>query len=167
MGFAQSKKQPRDLLPPPLEGASEETDCFGLPLRFCFLEDDETREARIGQTRTLIEEAAEAVIRQVGRLEARRLFRAALRAPKEGKRPNMKENALRLAAYDRARSRGASRERAALTAADEMATRPDDDPQSIAKHIRKLVRDREAYEARLKKFPPSVLDTADGQMSDL
>jgi hypothetical protein len=112
----------------------------------------------------------EAVVDQVGREGARRLFLRALRAPPKGKPVDSKEDALLLAAYDRVIARGVSAQEAALEAAeerweerviaDEKGT-ADLDVQAIASQIRRLVRGRAAREAAWAKWreenPPTLL----------
>jgi hypothetical protein len=151
------------LLPPHLhQPPLEERDRFGLPTRSSFLsEDDRQFSERMAATNILVREAAEAVMRQVGRKEAKRLFAVALGAPRKGKQSDAKWNEALLAAYDRAIARGVPTTRVARAAAEEMATGKDDDVESCARHIRQLVKERAyraAREAALyKKLGPSFL----------
>ena len=106
--------------------------------------------ARFAATDSFVREAAEAVMRQVGRKEALRRYRRALSVPPRGKQQNAKWNELLLAAYDRAVAAGVPRRNAAHVAAKEMATGKDDDVESCAKHIRQLRDRRESEEKALR-----------------
>ena len=65
-------------------GYGRERPKFGLRSNFILLEDSEQMKARWADTERFVVEAAEAVIRQVGRKTAQQLFRIALREPKKG-----------------------------------------------------------------------------------
>jgi hypothetical protein len=129
-------------------------DRFGLRINFLLLEEIEQMKSRFADAEQFIMEAAAAAIHQVGRKRARHLFRLALREPKKGKQPNAEENCLRLAAYDRAIARGVPPHHAARVAAAEMATR--EDVESVAKHIRGLVRERAQRERKEKDLQHEV-----------
>jgi hypothetical protein len=116
-------------------------DRFGLPYRPPETEDGAARRERLMLFCKLVVDAAEAVTRQVGEDEARLLFKAAFQKPPRGKRADDKENAAILAAYDAALARGVPCKQAARVAAGEMIV-SEDDPESIAKHIRRLVKRR-------------------------
>jgi hypothetical protein len=163
MPFILPKRLTPNFPTPPLEPRTDEReDRFGLPLYFMFLEGDEKRRDRIARTKALIKDAAEAVIRQVGRREARRLFLGALATPPKGKQPNAEENALLLAAYDRIVTRGVPIRRAARVAAGEMVMRNKE--EGLATHIRRLVRQRALREAedleRRRTYSLSPLERA-------
>jgi hypothetical protein len=112
------------------------------------LEIETKHRARLEKTKEFVGDAAEAVIRQVGRREARRLFLHVLRLWK-GKQPDAKENGLLLAAYDRAIARGVPKRGAARVAAAEMVTGKED-VESIANQIRRLARERARRQAEEK-----------------
>jgi hypothetical protein len=144
--------------------AREERDRFGLPMHWSFIEDEQQFSERMAATKAFVSDAVEAVIRQVGRKAARQMFLKALRPTPPGRQPDEKENALLLATYDRQIALRVLPRHAARAAADEMATRPNDDVASIAKHIRTLVKDRtevarraEQEAAWLKKLSPLLL----------
>lgn len=131
--------------PPPPIGNPHERDRFGLPLYVHASEKGEERAKRIGKIEALVGDVVEAVIRQVGREEARSLFLRKLRAPSIGKQPDAEENAQLLATYDRVVAEGVSVRNAARVAAEKMVTRKkgeDEDVESIATRIRRLVRER-------------------------
>ena len=121
-------------------------DRFGLPYRPPDNEDEAARRERLAQVLNLVVEATEAVARQVGEREARRLFKLAFQKPPKGKRADDKENAALLRAYDAALARGVPHERAARVAAEDMSV-PKDDPELIAKQIRRLVKSRDEENA--------------------
>jgi hypothetical protein len=146
--------------------AREERDRFGLPLIWSFIDDDQQFNERIAATKAFVAEAVEAVIRQVGRKGARALFLKALRTPPPGRTPKKEANERQLAAYYRQIALGLPPDRAARAAAEELATRPNDDAESFAHQIRTLVRKHETAKQRaeqeaewLKKLsPPFLLD---------
>ncbi len=157
MSLFLGKRLAIDLPPPPID--PKETDRFGLPLWFTLLERVDAREVRIEKTHALVRDATEAVIRQIGRTEARRIFLRALRAPRKGKQPDAKENELLLAAYDRAIARGVPERHAARVAAAEMVT-GEEDVESLATQIRRLVKERarrQAEEKARSERPPTTL----------
>jgi hypothetical protein len=121
-------------------------DRFGLRYRPPESEDEATRQERLTQVRDLVVHAAEAVARQVGADEARLLFKLVFQKPPKGKRADNKENAALLAAYDAAVARGVSRTRAASVAAGEMIV-SEEDPEAIARQIRRLVKRRDKENA--------------------
>ena len=144
---------PGDKSPPPPIGNPHERDRFGLPLYVHAGEKGEERGERIGKIEALVGDVVEAVIRQVGREVARSLFRRKLRAPSIGRQPDAEENAQLLATYDRAVAGGVPVRNAARVAAEKMVTRKkgeDEDVESIATRIRRLVKERarEAVEER-------------------
>jgi hypothetical protein len=136
------------VLPPHLhQPPPEERDRFGLPMHWSFLAEDERQfDARVAATNILARDGVEAVMRQVGRKEAKRLFAAALRAPRKGKQRDAKWNEALVAAYDQSIAHGVPSTRAARDAAERMADGKDDCPESCARHIRQLVKER-AYRA--------------------
>jgi hypothetical protein len=81
------------------------------------------------------------VARQVGEGEARLLFKLAFQKPPKGRHADDNENAVLLAAYDTVVARGVPHKRAARVAAGEMSVLKDD-PEAIAKQIRRLVKSR-------------------------
>jgi hypothetical protein len=117
--FIRGDKSP----PPPPIGNPHERDRFGLPVYVHAGEKNEERCERIGKTEALVHDVVEAVIRQVGREEARRFFRRKLRAPSIGRQPDAEENRQLLATYDREVAGGVSVRNAALSAAGKMVTR--------------------------------------------
>jgi hypothetical protein len=119
-------------------------DRIGLPYRPPENEDEAARRERLNQVRDLVVDATQSVARQVGEREARLLFKLAFQKPPKGRRADDKENADLLAAYDTAIARGVPCKRAARAAADEMIVIvPEEDPESIAKRIRRLVKRRD------------------------
>ena len=142
-----------DKSPPPPIGKPHERDRFGLPLYVHAGEKAEERGKRIGKTEALVGDVVEAVIRQLGREVARSLFLHELRAPSIGRQPDADENAQLLATYDRVVAEGVPVRNAARVAAEKMVTRKkgeDEDVESIATRIRRLVKERvrEAVEER-------------------
>jgi hypothetical protein len=117
-------------------------DRFGLPYRPPENEDEAARRERLNQVRDVVIDATQSVARQVGEPEARLLFKLAFQKPPKGRRADDKENADLLAAFDAAVARGVHRKRAARAAAEEMIV-PEEDPESIAKQIRRLVKGRD------------------------
>jgi hypothetical protein len=116
-------------------------DRFGLPYRPPETEDEAARRERLNHVRDLIFDATASVARQVGADEARLLFKLAFQKPPRGRHAYDDENAVLLAAYDTAVAHGVPRKRAARVAADEMSVLKDD-PEAIAKQIRRLVESR-------------------------
>lgn len=167
MGFLHDKRSPFDFPPgmPAGQQAREECDRFGLPMHWSFLGDDERQFGeRMAATDALVRDAAEAVIRQVGRKRARQLFLKALRPPPPGPEPDEEENTALLAAHDRQIALGVPPDRAARFAAEEMKT-GEEDVESIASQIRRLVRKRAKAAGRaqaeadwLRKLSPSLLE---------
>jgi hypothetical protein len=152
-------------LPPAFGSPPEERDRFGLPMIWSLLDDDQQFNERITKTKVFVADAVEAVIRQVGREEARRMFLKVLKRPSPGSQPNKRENARRLEMYDRQIALRIQPRRAAGAAAEDLATGPNDDVESIAKHIRTLVKERakaarraEEEAQRLKKLSPLLID---------
>jgi hypothetical protein len=121
-------------------------DRFGLPHRPPETEDEAARRERLNHVRNLIVDATLSVARQVGDREARLLFKLAFQKPPKGRRADDKENAILLAAYDAALARGVPRKRAARVTADNMSV-PNDDPEAIAKRIRRLAKKRDRENA--------------------
>jgi hypothetical protein len=140
MGLFIPDKKPS--FPPP---RNEQRDRFGLPLDFTNPKGEQERQERLEQIRELVTDAVTAVIFHVGRAEARRLFLAALRPPPKGRKQDSEENSRLLAAYDRAIACGVRERNAALEAAKEMVTSKED-LESIAKQIRRVVKERSSRE---------------------
>ena len=151
MSVTPKGSKPPLALPPAKVPDMDARDRFGLRLNFILLEDSEQMRARWADTERFVVEAAEAVIRQVGRKTAQQLFRIALREPKKGKRSDAKENALLLEAFDRTKACGVPARNAARVAAKEMRRTLKEDVESLAAHIRRLVRDRARREMEEKE----------------
>jgi hypothetical protein len=164
MSFFQGKKA-GGFVPPPLIDPNEK-DRFGLPLWFSLLVSDETRKARMAATHAFVQEAVDAVMHQVGRKQARRLFSEALNEPPKGRQSDKQENEALLAAYDQEVESGTPRRNAASVAARKMAIK--DDVESVASRIRKLVKARNEQQAELwaryqevrEKVRPTLLELA-------
>lgn len=146
MGILHDKKSRFDFPPgtPMGQQEREERDQFGLLINWSFL--CETMQAfneRMAATEAFARDAADAVMRQVGRKGARALFLKALRTPPPGRTPKKEANERQLAAYYRQITFGLSPDRAARAAAEELATGPNDDAELFAHQIRMLVRKHE------------------------
>ena len=111
---------------------------FGLPYRLPENEDAAAQQERLSLVHDLIVEATAAVTRQLGEDEAKERFRLAFQKPPAGRPPDEIENAALLSAYDRMVERGVSPQRAARVAAGEMIV-GEEDPESIARRIRRIV----------------------------
>jgi hypothetical protein len=131
-------------------------DRFGLPYRPPENEGDAARRERLRQVRDLVAETTAAVTRQLGEDEARLWFKLAFQKLPEGRPLDEIENAALLSSYDALLERGASPKRAARVAAGEMIV-SDEDPESIAKQIRRLVKAREEENARVAEQSASDL----------
>lgn len=123
-----------------------ELDRFGFPLHATLLQAYDLRP----EVKALARDVAETLQRLLGPNEARREMLAALKQPKKGKCDNRGENALRLAAYDNEIGAGTDRRQAARRAAERVSKSNNTDVESIARHIRDLVKQRDEHEARKK-----------------
>ena len=143
-----------------------EKDRFGFPLHATLLEKYDLRP----ELEILGREVVETLTRLLGAAQARDVLMAALRQPARGKQANPEENAALLAAYDAEIAANTPKHRAARCAAAKMAVK-DEDPESIAKQIRHLVKHREKRRAReeksrsrleawCKRVGPSLLERA-------
>jgi hypothetical protein len=164
MGFLHDKRSPFDFPPgvPPGQQGRGERDQFGLLINSSFLcETMQEFNERMAATETFARDAADAVMRQVGRKGARALFLKALRPPPPGRQPDEKANARLLEAHDRQITFGVPARRAARAAAKQIDI---GDVDATAKHIRTLVKERaeaarraEAEAAWRKKLYPSLI----------
>jgi hypothetical protein len=139
-----------------------EIDKFGFPVTFSLFDDAEKTAARLEAVEALAKDIVEAVVHQVGYERARRLFKAALQKPKKGRQQDKNENASLLAAYDAEIKAGTPEQRAARAAAEKMTI--GDDPESVAKQIRKLKNERAhrkaEHEALMAYLGPTLLHRA-------
>ncbi|MBG0801662.1 hypothetical protein IYW40_09210 [Methylocystis sp. H4A] len=134
--------------------ATSSHDRFGLPIRTTILdvsgESAEQRAARIAATEAFAREAALAVLYQVGRKEALRLFTKALEDPKLGKRPEKEFNDRLLAEHDRQIANGVKPHKAVSEVA-KLIVPPHEDDEAIKRRIRRLRVDREKERAKTEQ----------------
>lgn len=122
-------------------------DRFGLPLHATLLERYDMRP----ELEALARDVAETLNRLLGPKQSRRMMSEAFRQANKGKSDNREENEARLAAYDNEIAAGTPRRKAAKRAAERMLQGRNADVESIAKHIRDLVKDRAKRQAREEK----------------
>jgi hypothetical protein len=144
MGFLTSTDYP----PPPIIQNPDACDRFGLPLHTSFLESEQEFDKRMAMTERLVLDAIESVSRQIGTEHARQLFDDAFKQKPSGKKPNRRRNAALMEAYRSEIASGTSKRLAPLKAA-ETCVKDWEDPQPLARQIRKLVKAEErAAESR-------------------
>ena len=173
------KKDANDVVPPAALGvilhADPRTldllngkDRFGFPLHATLLERYDKRP----ELEVLARDVVDTLSRLLGPAQARDVLMAALRQPPTGKQANLKENAALLAAFDAEIAANTPLRRAARRAAEKMVVMGED-PESIAKQIRRLVQDRQRHRAEEEKARarveawfracgPSLLERATG-----
>jgi hypothetical protein len=157
MGFLTSTAYP----PPLLVQNPDACDRFGLPLNPSFLgETAQEFGERMAMTERLVFDAIDTVIRQIGTRHARQLFEDAFKEKPSGKKPNQRRNAKLMEAFRSEIASGTSKRRAPLDAARK-CVKDWEDPQPLARQIRKLVkaeeRDAESYARWRAKMGSSFL----------
>ena len=144
-----------------------EKDPFGFPLHATLLERYDMRP----ELEALAQGVAGTLSRLLGPKQARRIMSEALKQANKGKSDNREQNEARLAAYDDEIAAGTPRRQAARRAAEKILQGKHGDVESIAKHIRGLVNERDKHrvreekersrvEAWCKKVGPSLLERA-------
>lgn len=119
------------------------------------------RDALVAQ---LVLDVVAAVIRQVGRKEARRLFDKALKSKRggKGKKEDREVNADLLAEHDRLVAGGCDPSHAPSRVAEHVAA-PKEDPKSVEKRLRRALEKRRKAEVKSAKDRASAAKTILGK----